>query len=253
MPLRALQHNISPAEAFGAASMLAEQNNSSALFDSAVFGTPFQTTAMIIGIVYIFFIVRYWEFLRYFIITTLGIRMSNRDKSHINPAEQTNIEVVMIILGVILLALSAVRVCGVWYPNLLNGIEEKDVFWVVGGCVAVALSVMLLFQCGTITLAATICEHKKIGSELLSTKLLYMAVAFVVTIPFGVMFLLCSHTMATIGFWGMILCGTIWIIIFVKETFLFFVSQKISILHWILYLCALEIFPTSLILAPILR
>ncbi|MBQ5352799.1 MAG: DUF4271 domain-containing protein, partial [Alistipes sp.] len=43
------------------------------------------------------------------------------------------------------------------------------------------------------------------------------------------------------------------LILFVKETFLFFVSQKISILHWILYLCALEIFPLSLLLAPILR
>ncbi|MBR5885801.1 MAG: DUF4271 domain-containing protein, partial [Alistipes sp.] len=36
-------------------------------------------------------------------------------------------------------------------------------------------------------------------------------------------------------------------------TFFFFVSQKISILHWFLYLCALEIFPASLILAPFLR
>ncbi|MBP3497475.1 MAG: DUF4271 domain-containing protein, partial [Alistipes sp.] len=48
-------------------------------------------------------------------------------------------------------------------------------------------------------------------------------------------------------------CISIATIIFIKESFLFFVSQKISILHWILYLCALEIFPLSLILAPILR
>lgn len=253
MPLGVLQHNISPTEAFGAASVLAEQSQTSQFFNSELFGIPFQATATIIGIVYIFFIVRYWEFLRYFIVTALGIRMPNREKSHINPAEQNNIEVVMIILGVILLSLSAIRVCGVWYPESLAGIEPKSVFWVVGGVVAVALSLTLLFQCGTIQLAAAVCEHRKRGKELLSTKLLYMAVAFVVIIPFGLMFLLSSHTPATVGFWGMIFCGLIWLIIFVKETFLFFVSQKISILHWILYLCALEIFPTSLILAPILR
>ena len=98
------------------------------MVDASVFGAPFQVAALLIGLVYTFFIVRYWDFLRYFIVSTAGFHMPNRDKAHINPAEQRNIEVVMIILGVLLLALSAVRACGLYFPHLLEGIGSSAVW-----------------------------------------------------------------------------------------------------------------------------
>jgi hypothetical protein len=253
MPLGVLNNNITAAEAFGSSSVLVEQSFSGSAVDLALFGTPFQVTALIVGLVYTFFIVRYWDFLCYFIINTVGFRMPNRDKTHINPAEQRNIEVVTIILGVILLALSAVRICGLWFPQLLDGIDAQDVIWIVGGIVAVALSVVIAFQYGMTLLVAAVCQRPDIGSGIVETKLLYMAVGFVTVIPFGLLFLLMPQSVATVGMYGAIVCISIATIIFIKESFLFFVSQKISILHWFLYLCALEIFPLSLIFAPILR
>ena len=102
-------------------------------------------------------------------------------------------------------------------------------------------------------LVATVCDRMDIGGGIVGTKLLYMAVGFVTIIPFGLLFLLSAPIPTKIGAIGAIICMSISTIIFIKESFLFFVSQKISILHWILYLCALEIFPLSLILAPIVR
>ena len=253
MQLPTLQHNITPTDAFGEGSELVQNALDQNSIDHLIFGTPFQVGTLIIGLVYILFIVRYWDFLRYFIISSIGIHQSNRDKTHINPAEQRNIEVMMIMLGVILLSLTAVRVCGVGFPHLLEGIEPTNVIWIVGGVVLVGLISIILFQYVVLYIASFVCGRTDIGKGLLETKLLYTAVYFVTVIPFGIMFLLSESMMATVGFWGMLLCTLIALIIFVKETFLFFVWQKISILHWFLYLCALEIFPLTLYLAPILR
>ena len=253
MPLRVLDHTIGACEAFGTSTMLSEVVAEGRGFDTAIFGGPFQVAALVVGLVYTFFIVHYWDFLRYFIVSSAGFHIPNRDKAHINPAEQRNIEVVMIILGVMLLALSAVRVCGLWYPHLLEGIESSNVIWIVGGVAAVALAVVIAFQYGMTMFVSALCDRVDIGSGIVGTKLLYMAVGFVTVIPFGLLFLLSPVVPAKVGAIGAIVCMSISTIIFIKESFLFFVSQKISILHWILYLCALEIFPLSLILAPILR
>ena len=103
MPLQVLNHNITAEQAFGSSSALIEAAAEGAAVDASIFGGPFQVAALLIGLVYTFFIVRYWDFLRYFIISTAGFHIANREKSHINPAEQRNIEVVMIILGVLLI------------------------------------------------------------------------------------------------------------------------------------------------------
>ena len=253
MQLPVLQHDTTAEKAFGAASALVDSVGDSSGAAIDIIGTPFQVTVLFIGLIYLFFIVRYWDFLRFFIISAIGFHTPNRENSHINPAEQRNIEVVMIILGILLIALSTVKLCGFAYPELLNGIEAKDAIWVIGGGVMVALSVMIALQYGLTMLVAAVCDRVDIGRGVVDTKLIYLAVGFVTVIPFGILFLLSPTLPATIGFWGMAVCMLTALIIFVKETFFFFVSQKISILHWILYLCALEIFPLSLLLSPIMR
>lgn len=62
--------------------------------------------------------------------------------------------------------------------------------------------------------------------------------------------------------WGGVYAG--WLIVaavvalvalglYLKESLEMFMSKKVSILHWFLYLCALEILPLSLLVAPIVR
>ena len=253
MPLPILDHTITAEQAFGSSSTLVLGEYADTLSLSLHSGALFQIAVLAIGFAYTFFIVRYWDFLRYFIISTLGFHQSSSDKAHINPGEQTNIEVVMIILGVLTLALAALRGVELWGANLVANISTQVATWVV---VFIALAVLLLmfaFQIGAVYLASHVCERSDVGHALIEIKSLYLAVGFVVIIPFGILFLLSPTIPAIIGLCGALLCGLIAVIIFVKETFLFFVSQKISILHWILYLCALEIFPISLILSPFLR
>ena len=251
MQLPVLEHNITPEQAFGTASTLVD---SASTAESALqFGALFQIAVLAIGFAYTFFIVRYWDFLRYFITSALGFHHSSGDKAHINPGEQTNIEVVMIVLGVLTLSLCALRGVTQWAEGALVGISGSTAVWVVVLTALFATTIMLVYQYGALYLSATVCERSDIGKALIGLKSLYLAVGFVATIPFGILFLLWQSAPSVVAIVGAGLCGLVAAIIFVKETFLFFLQQKISILRWILYLCALEIFPISLILAPILR
>ena len=239
-------HNISPKEAFGSLSTLAtdvvaEQSGFS-------YGFALQMVVLAVGFVYIFYIVRYWEFLYYFLLKAVGFYRNSSEKAHINPAEQTNIEVVMILMGTVILSLCTLRLGSMW-----GIIPQGFSPWVVCGVSLAALLLELLLKMGSIYLVSAVCENYGVGRALIGIKSLYLAVCFVVVIPFGILFLLSPEIPSKVGFFGMALAVAIALIIFVKETFLFFVSQKISILHWFLYLCALEIFPLSLILAPIVR
>lgn len=252
MQLPILRHFITPEQAFGNCSTIATES-CTAIADTLHYGALFQIAVLVIGFVYTFVIVRYWDFLRYFIISALGFHQGSGDKAHINPGEQTNIEVVMIILGVITLSLCALRGFGLWGQTALAGIADSAAVWVVVLTVLAAITVMLIYQYGVVFLSASVCERSDIGRALIGIKSLYLAVGFVATIPFGILFLLWQSAPSIVAIIGGGLCALIALIIFVKETFLFFVGQKISILHWFLYLCALEIFPMSLILAPILR
>ncbi len=239
-------HNISSAEAFGSLSTLATD---AAVEQSGIsYGFGLQALVLTVGFVYIFYIVRYWEFLHYFLLKAVGFYRNSSEKAHINPAEQTNIEVVMILLGTLILSLCTIRIGSMW------GIIPQGIgLWTVCGVSLAAIAIGLLFQMGAIYLVSVVCESSGAGKALIGIKSLYLAVCFVVVIPFGILFLLSPDIPSKVGFFGMALAVAIALIIFVKETFLFFVSQKISILHWFLYLCALEIFPLSLILAPIVR
>ena len=245
-----LLHNITPEQAFGEASRLVLTGSESTL--ATDYGSLFQIAVVVICFTYTFFIVRYWDFLRTFILNSIGVHVGNK-KGHINPGEQTNIEVVMIILGVLTLSLCALRGFGEWSANQAAGTAPDISLWLVMAVSVATIVLTLGFQFGTILLAASICERSDIGHALTGLKSIYLAVGFVVIIPFGILFLLSASIPSAIGLWGAIFCTIITLILFVKETFFFFVSQKISILHWFLYLCALEIFPASLILAPFLR
>jgi hypothetical protein len=251
MQLPILEHTLTPEQAFGAASTLVAPG--STIGSSANYGALFQIAVLVIGFIYTFFIVRYWDFLRYFIIGALGFHQGSDEKAHINPAEKTNIEVVMIVLGLVTLSLCSLRAIELYGTAYLTTLSSSTILIAIVGAVFGSVTLMLAYQYGAIYLSSAICERTDIGRALIGLKSLYLAVAFVAAIPFCILFLLWQSTPPLVAILGAGISCAVALILFVKETFLFFVGQKISILHWILYLCALEIFPVSLILAPILR
>ena len=84
-------------------------------------------------------------------------------------------------------------------------------------------------------------------------KLLYFSLSVVIISPMVILTLLTDGLVAKIALYTSAAICSLSLILFIKETFLLFRTQRFSIFHWILYLCALEIFPLSLLLAPIAR
>jgi hypothetical protein len=67
------------------------------------------------------------------------------------------------------------------------------------------------------------------------------------------LFLLASADTGHILSFGILILGGALLLLYLKESLMLFLSKKISILHWFLYLCAVEIFPVSFVWLSLTR
>ncbi|MCM1151273.1 MAG: DUF4271 domain-containing protein [Alistipes sp.] len=100
---------------------------------------------------------------------------------------------------------------------------------------------LLLFAVGAITLS----RHFMVQLRLL--KRTYFALAVIFATPPLLLFALCPPGTGKAWFYVLIAEWAITAILYVRETLHLFLSKKIPILHWFLYLCTVEIFPFSLL------
>ena len=87
--------------------------------------------------------------------------------------------------------------------------------------------------------------------HLLSMRLTYFVFATVAAAPL----LLISQVAVGYNSWFVVACVTalLVLILYLRESLELFISKKISILHWILYLCTVEIVPLTLLWQIALR
>ncbi len=90
-------------------------------------------------------------------------------------------------------------------------------------------------------------------SALMRIRLIYFVMAVVLVAPI----LLVSQMGVGEGYRGWLSVGyiasSLVLVLFVRESIGFFISKKVSILHWILYLCAVEILPLTLLWQGVIR
>lgn len=110
---------------------------------------------------------------------------------------------------------------------------------------AVATALLLLFQIGVLRASGDIALARYITDPLTALKLNYAALAFVLFTPFALLFLLAPPQSAEYLSWLLATVGGGLLLLYLRESFTLFMTKNISILHWILYLCAVEIFPIS--------
>lgn len=109
-------------------------------------------------------------------------------------------------------------------------------------CTAVAGFQLLATRLiGTVTLA------QPFTSQLVLLKRTYFALAVIATSPVLLLFALCPPGRGGVWFTVIVAELTITALLYFRETLNLFLSKKVSILHWFLYLCTVEIFPISLL------
>ena len=94
---------------------------------------------------------------------------------------------------------------------------------------------------------------RPITDQLVALKFNYLALSVVFLCPLILLFLLASPDTGHILSFGILILGGALLLLYLKESLMLFLSKKISILHWFLYLCAVEIFPVSFVWLSLTR
>ena len=122
--------------------------------------------------------------------------------------------------------------------------------------VPVAAGVFLALSCSQISLLAVsgaVTVSRPLTSTLTRIKTMYLRLSTVTLTPVVLLWALCPASGAALFeiIFALLLAAIA--AAFLRETFLLFISKKLSIYHWFLYLCTVEAFPLSLICLLALR
>lgn len=239
---------LSATDLFGAATRLV-QCSAPAQAEAAVAASNvvFQIVALALIMVYMLFLVRRGNVVRLMIATAIGGIDSNlAGREPINPADRRSIAFALSAIGIITVAMTAVRLTD-------SAAIGSECIHVSLGATITALTLLalaehlLLFCAGTISGRSDICER------LAQIKLLHFSTAALMILPAAMLYIFSPASMAALWLAIIILQAFASAILFIKESLSLFISQRISILLWILYLCGVELLPASLLLAPFLR
>ena len=82
-------------------------------------------------------------------------------------------------------------------------------------------------------------------SQVVLLKRTYFTLAVIVTSPVLLLFALCPRGTGGVWFCIIVIELIVTAILYLREVLNLFISKKVSILHWILYLCTIEIAPVA--------
>ena len=150
-----------------------------------------------------------------------------------------------LLLGALFFCTAVIRLTDMLVPA---GMSLPDAVRMLAVPVAVGMFFALLaFQRGTLALTGAVTVSRPLTTALMRVKTIYFRLAAVTVTP---VLLLWALSPAGSGrTFGIIIALEVLLIAlaFLRETILLFISKKLSIYHWILYLCTVEAFPVSFV------
>jgi hypothetical protein len=250
--LHLLTNTISAEELFGATSRLVVGGETSLLGDIASLGMLYQLVVALIAVLYLGTVVKFFDAIL-FVLHSLVSKNVRRGDNATYISAIYNVERLMTIIGTALIALCVMRLSIVPEGRFLLAPLYSHSVWKSFGITFGMVILLIVCEVSAIYGIRAFVGKSSVWDELLQIKQLHFSATVALIAPFVVVILLSQGMAATIFVGVVAIVCAISLIIFVKETFLLFISHKFSILHWILYLCTLELFPLSLLLAPIFR
>ena len=243
---------ISVEELFGATSRMVVEDNLVRLSGIASLGSMYQLATGVVALLFTFILVRYFDLFRYLILSSVS-KSANRSDIHIYSSEIKNIEIITSLVGTVLIALFVMRLSVMEELRFVTSPLSLFSAWSIGGSVLAGTRAIMSGERLMLYIIGAVSGRNDACNTIWHTKLLYFCVIIIILSPMLILTLLTEGLVTQISLCISVAVCLISLILFIKETFLLFRSQRFSIFHWILYLCALEIFPLSLLLAPILR
>lgn len=158
-----------------------------------------------------------------------------------------------LIVGVLFIGVLAVKFCDLWTPPSIlsmlspGAVMAMPVIMISLFCIFVIYEITLLWVVGGVTLSQPFIE------ELVYLKRVYLTLTVVAISPTILLFALSARNEGVGLLYFIAVEAVVVLVMFLKETLALFIHKKISILNWFLYLCAVEIFPVSLLWLMLIR
>ncbi len=233
----------SPTEMFGQESTMGSYAAVEPLQPTLISEPLFQGLVIAGIVAYLFVLYRFWGFISHMwhgIITRRSERHM-RDEGGELPLQRFKLTVLA--LGVVLLSLVVVRFVDMSLEaNSLVYDSSKAALAPLYALMA--MMAMFLWQHILYKVVQWV-TRSDIMSAAGAVSLLNMVRCVVLLFPIVAIWLVAPDDMLSI--WSIVLCVVMGVmsIIYLKETFVLFIGQKISILHWFLYLCTAILLPIS--------
>ena len=245
-------NRISAEELFGASSRVVECGDVVAQTGIASLGSAYQIVTALVAMLLLFIVIRYLDLFRYLLLSLVS-KSVKRDDIGTFASDIRNAEIFTSFAGFTLLALFVMRLMVMPLGQSLFAHFGGVSAWSVALMVFASSIAVVMFERGLLYIIGVVSECGGACNDIWHIKLLHFTTTIITISPLLILVLLSEGTVAQIALYSSIAICSLSLILFVKETFLLFRAQRFSIFHWILYLCALEIFPLSLVIAPIAR
>lgn len=112
---------------------------------------------------------------------------------------------------------------------------------------ALLCTAIVLAQAALLRLTGIITLTRPFIAQLQTLRQTYFSLAVIGISPVLLLFALCPHGEGGVWFLLIVIELTITVFLYLREALNLFISKKVSILHWFLYLCCVELFPISLV------
>ncbi|WP_295938720.1 DUF4271 domain-containing protein [uncultured Alistipes sp.] len=150
-------------------------------------------------------------------------------------------------IGLFFAGILAVRYGASLIPDRLTEMLPHGAVLIFSVLATLACAGVILFQMGAMRLTGAVTLSQPFISQMVMLKRTYFTLAVIVAVPFLLLLAFCPPGGGKLWFCILIIELVVAAILYFRESLNLFISKKISVLHWILYLCVVEIFPVSLL------
>lgn len=157
------------------------------------------------------------------------------------------------LLGVLLVGVATMRYTAPLLEQTALGAWPHSGAFLGAVGIAAALGLVALYGAIIRNLVGRLTYTLHLFEQLVLIKRTFFAMLTLFATPFMALWLLTPQGEGRLWFWVIIIELIITLILYLQETFSLFISKKISILHWFLYLCGVEIFPISFLVLMAVR
>lgn len=150
-------------------------------------------------------------------------------------------------IGILFIGVITIRYGDSLIPRNVVELLPRSAVLLLSLAASLAFAGVALYQMATLRIAASVTLSQPFMGQLSMLKRTYFALVVITVSPPLLLYALCPPGTGEGWFYVIAIELLLTAVLYLRETLNLFISKKISILHWFLYLCTVEIFPLSLV------